>query len=261
MEQKNDSIIKEMLDDASLETPVEEEETKANEEAETQEEESATNNEEPVITEEQAREWGLHHSFVGKPISELGKAYRNLTADYTRKSQKLKELEKPDKETQEVLDDMPDPIEDIDGFKKWVKQQLAKDKVNPEIEAYIQREKEERILSAIKEKLPKDVNVEDVIKQWGMAGYVQDEKDYNYFMSRPEVFVNSVTTFYKAQELAQKEIEEAKKRGDYEVNKTARAFKKKEDVTSLNSSPRKTKKSGLVGELVNDLALEQKFKE
>ena len=250
----DENVISGILEDVQEEQTSEE---TPNEE--TQEEQPS---QEPVITEEQAREWGLHHSFVGKPISELGKAYRNLTADYTRKSQKLKELEKPSQETQDILDDMPDPVEDIEGFKKWMKKQLSAKRRDPEIEEYIQQEKEAKILAAISSQLPDGVDAGEVIREWGTAGYVQNEQDLNYFLNRPQVFVNSVLTFYKAQELSKKELEQAKKKGDNEVKKVTKALRTKQAKASdLNSETRTRETTGIVGEILDDLILEQKFKE
>lgn len=260
MAEQNDSqaVISDILEDVQDEQTSEVEDSQ---EEETSQEEPTQG--EPTITEEQAKAWGLHHSFVGKPIAELGEAYRNLVADYTRKSQRLKELEKqkPSEETQEILDDMPDPVEDLDGFKEWVKKQISNPRRDPEIEAYIQREKEQKILQAIQTQLPDNVDVEGVIREWGQAGYVQNERDLEYWLNHPETFVNSVAMFYTANELRKKQMKEAKLRGDNDVKKTERAIRTKQtSVTELNSEGRaRGDKSGVVGELLDDLTFEQQI--
>lgn len=262
-----DKVISEILEDVQeeqnlsqqqVESPEEEEQVQDEQaQMEQAQDEQAQEEEqgEPTITEEQAKEWGLHHSFVGKPISELGKAYRNLASDYTRKSQKLKELEKPSEETQDILDDMPDPVEDLEAFKKWVKAELSKKNRDPELEAYIQREKEEKILNAIQSELPKGVKAEDIIKEWGAQGYVQSESDVQYFVNRPEVFVNSVLTYYKAT-LADK------KSGDKKVQKATKALSTNQpNIMDINSESRTGGKGDdLLGEILEDLTIEQQFR-
>jgi len=96
-------ILQDTLDNADVE------ETEANQNAEgvqqttetedNQADESGEDNQElesdePIVTEDQVKEWGMPKSFVGKPVSEVFKSYKNLQGQSTKVSQELADLKK-----------------------------------------------------------------------------------------------------------------------------------------------------------------------
>lgn len=98
---------------------------------------SEANESEPeILTEEDVKEMGLGKGFVGKPISILKDVYREQNKQFTQMKMTVSDIQKQFedfkkvdltqkemKEVQEKVDEklpeMPDPMDDPEGFKVW----------------------------------------------------------------------------------------------------------------------------------------------
>ena len=130
---------------------------------EVQEEEKVKDNSDLAnseITEELAEVLGLPKSFIGKPLSEAGKSYKNAVTWESKNNRLIKNLQseigsmkdqfsqsqikkiesKAVSQTEDELGEIPDPVTDNDNFKKWIKNYTFK----------LKESTKEEILSSIK---------------------------------------------------------------------------------------------------------------
>lgn len=284
------SVVNELLSGLEEDTQTEQVETQeAPEEVEeTQEEKEET--QEPLITKEMAKQHGLATWMVGKPVSELGKAYENLRADYQKKATKISELEKKmgqfeqqllsqaktkdeRAEVKDIFEDMPDPVEELPKFKTWFKEVIKLTKTDAEekalakiqgqvgqLEAHNQAQKEQQLMNELKTSLP-DADIDEVIVAWGQdLGIIGDEEEISRWLSNPERMRKSVIAFQKSREYDTLKTKSDKEIGDEVVKKTAKTLQSKKDVkaSDLNSQARKQAKSDTPQVILDALAdLEQ----
>ena len=229
------------LEDEQTEKELEEEE-EATEEAETEDEQTEKELEEKspeaVITPEMAKAWGLPKEMAGKPIEEAGKSYRNLLAEFTKKNAELAELKKV-KKPESDIEEIPDPLEDLEGFKSWVKQ--FKESMTGTVEENVKPIQEARKAQAIKEsldniqsKLPKDVDVSQLLNEWGDYNELSED-DYQEYLDNPKRFVKPVIDFYYAKEYKAK-LKQAEKKSKDLFIKSQRNEQADTSINTYNKS-------------------------
>ncbi len=262
-----------------------------NEETETKEQTKEIQKEksESVITEELVKELGLSNSFIGKPIKELGKSYVELLklegkrgndiADLRNQVNVLqeqatkKEEKQAIKETKDEFGEMPDPIDDPDGYKVWMKEfktnliSEMKEEILKELSPALKRTEhlstKEMIgdtIELIQKGLPDGENAEEVLKE-----YISENKEYfEELLSSgkgrtPQSLAKETIKDFKA-----KQFDRQNKLTDEEIKKIAsdkarEQLVKKNDTTkssNLNTNSREIKKTSLVSEIVREMEQE-----
>lgn len=285
-EQAQSTLINDLLAD-SQEEQVQEEVVDEKPE-ETHEEKVVEKSEENVITAELAKEYGLQAWMIGKPISELGKAYKNLNAEFTRRNQKQSELEKKvseleskmlaqadsraeKQEIKDLFDEMPDPVEKLPEFRKWMKNVISNTKTEAEtnlmkkiegsltkVDEFNSTQRQTQIYESIQSALPEDANVDDLIVEWGQAnGIIGDEESINYFLNRPKLMTNSIVAFYESKDYKNLKSDLDKKVGDEVVTKTKKTLQdvksKKADLATAKRIEPKVERSSLMQDVLDSL--------
>lgn len=224
-DQNSESIVDKLALKAEEENQESEIENLEDQEQEEQQEDNSLASSE--ITEELAKVLGLPDSFVGKPLSEAGKSYKNTVTWESKNNRLIKNLEakidelsnsqkdkiekQADKETTSELGEMPDPVTDSVGFRSWL--QKRDDKILDKARAFLDenptlkqsqemaaREMERLTREGIKDKLPEDVNVDEIIEAW----LAENENDYQDMLKsgmynhKPQRLVKDVVNWYKA---------------------------------------------------------------
>ena len=272
IDQALSSLMSELTEEVETTNPEEEveetEEVLTQNESEEAEEEEETESEEsedstPLITEKIAKEAGLPKELVGKPIDELGKSYRNLLTDYTKKSSELAELKKVQvkdtpKETEKELsiDEMPDPIEDIEGFREWMKRYDAqsRNRLKKELEPIETAKKAQTVKDTfdnIADAVGKNVDIKSLIDEWGEHSELS-ESDYEIYLSNPKRLIKPVIDFYYAKAYKQQLMKQKAKTNEAEILKQKSI---KGDGSKLVSYPKGNKptEDNAVSRLLKDL--------
>ena len=284
------TVTQEIIDDIegndsdNLHSSVDGEETENKQKEEIQKEES-----ESVISEEMVKELGLSNTFIGKPIKELGKSHLELQKAYSKQGNDIGELRKQIeilqeqatkkeekqaiKETKDEFGEMPDPIDDPDGYKVWMKEfktnliSEMKEEILKELSPALKRTEhlstKEMIgdtIEIIQKSLPDGENALDVLNE-----YVAENKEYfEELLSSgkgrtPESLAKETIRDYKA-----KQFDKQNKLTDEEIKKIAsdkareQLIKKNEATKSsnLNTNSRENKKSSIISDIVRDLEQE-----
>jgi len=137
-------IYNDLTNDQEQQSEVQEEVTKeveeTNQEVIQEEPEQVESENTNVLSSEYVKEFGLPKEFIGKPVTELGKSYRNLLGKLTEQGQTISQLKKSKVENTEkevVVEekDFPDPVEFPEEFKKALKdfRSKVKDELRREI--------------------------------------------------------------------------------------------------------------------------------
>lgn len=239
---------------------------------EVQEEEDSS-----IITQKFAIEAGLPKSMIGKPMSEMAKAYKNLNAEFTKKSQGLSELgrkidalenqfsqqatTKAEKqEIQETFEDIPDPVSEPEKFKAYMKNRdkareseiekrilnTIEAKLNPALQGIQNQELQnnrELIIKSIHEFAGKDVDVGSLINMWAEDLGLSDEDSLAY-LKNPQRLIKSLKHFWDATTLQETLLKKTKEVGDKNVEKVVEKIKtaKEKKPSDLNTNQR-TKQS------------------
>jgi len=232
-----------------------------------------------TITEEFAKKAGLPTSFVGKSMDELPKAIRNLQANYTQKSQALSELGKKveqleksimsqatkaeKEETKEIIEEIPDPVTDRQGFNRWLENRDKRKESDLEkkigdmfekkfgnqiktVEDYTNKQRENQIMTSIMDSVDEGTDVDNLILEWGEANGVRgNDEEIKYWFNHPEQMAKSVINFYKASKFEELSLKKEKEIGDEVVKKTSKTIKEinQKKSTDLNSVKRESKES------------------
>lgn len=238
IDQALSSLMSELTDEAEATNPEEEvEETEEvlteneNDEAEEAEAEAEDSEDSTLlITEKIAKEAGLPKELIGKPIDELGKSYRNLLADYTKKASELAELKKvqvkdtPKEAEKELsIDEMPDPIEDIEGFKEWMKRYDAqsKSRLKQELKPIEDAKRAQSVKDTfdnIADAVGKNVDIKTLIDEWGEHSGLSEE-DYEIYTSNPKRLIKPVIDYYYAKAYKQQLMKQKAKTNEAEILK------------------------------------------
>lgn len=247
-----------------------------------------------VITKEFVEKHGLSKHLVGKPIDELGNSYSNMIKQDTKLSQELAQLrgtvedlkvqatkteqKAAIEETVGELGEIPDPVDDIDGYKAWMKGFTTnlKTEMKAEIRAevlkeigpglqQVQKQAEDNLvgdtISLIKAGLPDDVDAKEILSE-----YIKENKDYfDELISTgigrtPESLAKEALRDFKA-----KSFDKNNKLTDEEIVKRASEIaqaqlKKKvknTKTTDMNTSSRELSGKGLAADIVRDLEAEK----
>ena len=213
-----------------------------------------------VMTEDFVKMNGLPNFFVGKPFEELAKSYSHA-------NRKLSQLP-PKNETkvapQEPLpqdDEIPDPVEDFEGFKKWYKEsnkrmqeeavQIALSRVNPELEV-VSRMKQQEQIAYIEKELSKEFSAEEIqaISKEYLESTPGIESKIPLYQANPDMLIYDLTLYGKAKKLP----ELAKRNGQEAVNKIAQTINKVQPVkTPSIVKPQSQKNSSVIDEIADDL--------
>lgn len=122
-----------------------------------------------LVTEELVKTLNLPKGFIGKPLSEIGKSYRESLSWGNENNKKLIQLETKlqtlegqlsqsqiknteeaaTKETEEKLGEAPDPVEDPKGFKAWLSKRdsLIEEKITKILENKLDNKSKELLKS------------------------------------------------------------------------------------------------------------------
>lgn len=199
--------------------------------------------EDSLITEELVKVMGLPKGLIGRPLSEVGKSYKEsvrwgnennqeliqlksrleqLEGQVTD-SQKAKVEKEAQKETEDLLGEIPDTIDDPHGFNEWLKKRdeivekkfskIIEDKLgdvmekinnNPSLktaEDLAAKNATKQIVRTLDEQLPEGAGGETLLNAW------LDEKaeDYEllaksgYYKNNPKKLTDDILSWYKAQ--------------------------------------------------------------
>lgn len=235
-EQQSEGVAARLLNSLpNEESETEETEEEAGEQSEESEEETETEESteegeigEIEITEELATQLGLPNTFIGKPLSEAGKAYKNAVKWENKNNEEIKELrttletlvsQLSDKDinkieqeaNKEAADNVPDPVTEPERFNEWlskrdeliVQKVLAKVDENPKLKAadeMAQQQMENNTIEALDAGLPEDVEAATVLNDW----FEDNKEDYEdmvksgLYKNKPQKLVKDILTWYKA---------------------------------------------------------------
>lgn len=267
--------------DESVEEPTEQvEETESSETSEEAKED------EEVITEELAKRFGVSATFIGKPLDELANAFKETKKNYTQTRQEISELKKDfeklqsqkaeiKEETGIDVSDLPDPLDDMEGFKSSLAKLLAgkasdrdalkkelRNELLQELESEIAPAKElavrnrtDEVMKAIQSGLPKGEDAKKIAELWTEENQemltMYKEAGWSPYAVNPSLMVKDILKFYKSN--AYDSLSKEKKKAiDKEVEN--RLKKKSEIEPSVkNTSERTEQKSSIMSEIADDL--------
>lgn len=199
--------------------------------------------EESLVTEELAEEMNLPKGLIGRPLKEVGKSYRESLRWGNDNNQKLIDLETnfrqlegkisqaemksaetaANKETENQLGKAPDPVEDPEGFNKWLdkrdevivkrleKMFEAKAKEistsvndNPAIKQAQELAAEQTVkltTQKLQAFLPDNIDASKLLDAWFEAKekIIPDILKSNLYVNHQDEFVQDVIDWYKAQ--------------------------------------------------------------
>lgn len=182
-----------------------------------------------TVTEEMVADTPALKTLVGKPVSELIKAYANLNTEYGRSQQELGELKKAkpevkpevkpeekevkqEKSIQEQIDELvdkaelPDPLDDPKGFAKAnAKLQMKINELmnKPQEQERQERERQQKVQADIQKtsdlltkELPEGVSLKDV--QEGFASSIAEfiKAEPTYYFGKPELLAADIARWY-----------------------------------------------------------------
>lgn len=181
-----------------------------------------------VVTEEDAAAYGYLKTFVGKPVSEVMKAYDSLNREFTKRSQELKqyktEIERISAEQQQQAEPEIDPAKDPEGYKAQQErkmQQRLQTILSPLLEQSVRREFEQ-MKENVTRRLPDDADVQSILREWKQ----RNEDHLDFYIRNPEMLVDSVEQFYKAEHYDELKSSMEKKISEEAAKKTSDALKK-----------------------------------
>lgn len=284
MTKSEDSLVNDIINEEEQGEESQGDEPQGDEPQGNEEPQEQGTQDEQAISEEFAEKYGLPKWMVGKPMDELGKSYHNINKEFTQRSQELSQMrkevdnlkqqmtEKADtkkekEEVKDIFESMPDPVEDDEGFKKWLKEmyndaqskaeERALQKIQKQyepIQQEYQAQKEQQIRNNIESETGENLN--DILPQWAKDMGIQSEEEVQMWLNKPDLMVKSVNNWHQAKQY--QSLQKSKQDGDAQVGKTKNALKDQKG-SELNSNDRQTKKKGVVSELLDDLEFEQQF--
>lgn len=280
-EPNNPDMLTELMEIAKQDTSIEEtepeeEEEVSEEEEQSEEEDSQEEEEQPevtdspkeefVITDDMIKQYPTLKSYRGKGGTDLARAYDNLVREYSRRNQELAELKKKPQQvskSEEVIDKMPDPLDDPEGWEKWderriarLKEELKADLMN-EVKTHTTPKPEDvaernaKFIYAELEKQLPNIPVQSAMEYWinensedffDFEGNLKQGLIVEYIKERPNRMLKEILELNKGRipKTAPKEVVEAKKKATEQVRKSVRASQKSLPDTSIKkSAPRK----------------------
>jgi hypothetical protein len=212
----------------------------------------------PIIDDEMIKKNPVLRSYYGKPVTALGDAYQSLVSKYTKDSQTLKELEKKlavlSRPKEDDLSDMPDPQDEPEKYKQWLKDRDKRNQDYGKQEAQKEPEPQVDVVAGLAQFLPKDTDVNAVIESWAnnnayrlydQMGNLKPEMA-SLYNKDPNIFYQEVTEYYNRAVKDSKTTEEVKKEGHKKLQKDfkkARASKKNMPKANVQAVPRGTELS------------------
>lgn len=157
-----------------------------------------------TLTEKDVKSAGLDHRFVGQPASVLLEQHLTARGLATRASQEKAELAK---ELEVAKNAKKEPVKSLDPLQYTEAQmeeyqavlaaeirRIAREEVSQTvapIQNSYKKDQEAKVMKAINDGVPEDVNGLDAVKAWAIDNGVT-EKDLPTYMSNPKVLINSV---------------------------------------------------------------------
>lgn len=218
----------------------------------TKEQVQVDNNKTVIIDEDLVRQFPALRPLMGKEITELAKSYTELERTFTKSRQELselkKQLEQPKQtETQSQDTKIPDPVEDPEGYRKYVIEEARKaalESISQTQQPTTTTPKQENPSTVFVykqiEKLVPEVNGE-----WATQRFIdslRDETGYvpvslqRYYSENPDKLVDDVVRFSK-EDILKAKINDAKS-------------EKKTEDTGVTAQPEVSKEASLVEQLM-----------
>ena len=249
---------------------------------------------EQEITEELADVLGLPKTFIGKPLSEAGKSYKETVKWENKNNQAIKDLQKnmedliskiSDKDfkkfekeaNKEAADEIPDPVTEPEVFSEWLKKRddLIMGKVLEKVgqsptmlkaEEMAAKELENSTITSLQANLPKGVKAADILNDW----FEENQDDYEdmvksgLYKNKPQKLIKDIINWYKAGSFdSLKNMKESDIKKIIH-NKTVENLKAKGNKTKIkySSNPRnKTEPNTAVGRILANLEKANALKE
>jgi len=264
-------------------------ETEEKVETETEETEESEESEsigDTLIDEELAEVLGLPKTFIGKPLKDAGKSYKETVKWENENNKQIKNLQRTvedlvnklsDKEINQIekeanaeaADEVPDPVTEPEKFNEWLQKRddLIMQKVLKKVEEYpsfkavdeiaIQR-MEEETLKSLQAGLPEDVKASDVMNGW----FNDNKDDYEVmvktglYKNKPKKLIKDILIWYKANSYdSLKNTKESEMKSQVH-KKTVENLKAKGNKTKTNfsSNPRpQIEKTSVVSTILKNL--------
>jgi hypothetical protein len=211
----------------------------------------------PMIDEALASQYPVLKPNIGKPQSIIPDLYAKLQRELTKQRQKPQPTEIKEPE----LGEMPDPVDDPQAFKEWLKQarerdrKEAKDEVLKEMESRLTpfqeqviQKTQEDVKYAISEDLNefveegKSFDSDEAINYWKEQNasnlYLEDGElntDFTHFYDvNPKKFVQEVTNLYRLKQLTSNKQKTAEEIKADKLKTDAEAKKKAADLVAKN---------------------------
>lgn len=239
-------LIKEMLGDEEVEPPQEPEKPEV----------VKDEPKEPTITEEFAKRHGLPKGFVGKPIEEIGKAYKEANKTISKLGQERANLEKQISEIsnkttkstfKEKLDELPDPIDDLEGFRE--KMAVLLEEVR-EASKPQPKSPEEVFIAELSSRLPKGVDIEQLIEDFRWDNEDEIAEMQSEYQKAPRLLVRDIVKYHTQKEKEKDSKQSTKEKHEKVVNK----FEKPKTSSNISSQSRvQPQESSLIKEMLENL--------
>lgn len=222
----------------NTEEPKDSEESKDSQEPEKGKEQS-----EPVVDDSIIEQFPYLRSYYGKPLKQVAVAYGHLVRELTKAKMELSELKKS--KTEVKLDEVPDPIEDPEGFKKWYAAEQQRIREEALQEAKLQAQPQVDWVGEVKKYLPPEADVNKVLNSFRNFNALRFYNEYGqirpeierFYNEHPEVLIEEIRNHYLLASQAEKNkmaIQNESNKKAYEtVTKSLKKAKEhKEDLRS-----------------------------
>lgn len=198
-----------------------------------------------IIDDAMINEHPALRMYKGKPLKDLGKAYQNLVKAYTEDHKRLKQIEKERAEKSiPNPQDVPDPVEKPDEFKKYIKE-FAEATKKQAIEEYLSKQSEPQTdwVAEARKIVPEGVDFENFRQDFMMfnaerfyneLGEVRPEVE-SFYNANPQILISEMKKHYELTSKANKSktiIEKESKDTAYKTitNSLKKAKENKEDL-------------------------------
>lgn len=227
----DEELISSLISEANNSQPENAEEQKP----EKKEEPPEATKDVPQVTIELAKQYGLSKNFVGKPLEEVLKAYSEANKTISRlggENSKLKKQlsEPPPKE--DITDDFPDPIDDIEGFKKALNEKIKSLSVKE-----TPKDKGQEFIEQLSEKLP-DVNIKELLTDFQFENEEELLEYAEDYQNNPKLLMKEIIKFHNTREKQKTDEEERKKKVENKHQKVENKFNVQKKASDFASRSR-----------------------
>lgn len=262
-----------------------------------------------LVTEELANEMGLPKGFIGRPLSEVGKSYKESKSWANTTNQELIQLKadlenlkgqvsqtqlkkaeedakkEADIKTEDLLGEIPDSLEDPEGFNQWLlkRDSLIAESLRKEFRKELKEESEKikkefqnnpalktaeqmaiektdkMIIESIQNSLPEGIDANALLTAW-LEEIKDDFKEIaesGLYANKPQRLVKDVLNWFKAQSYDslknQKESDLIKKIHKKTKENLEKASKVKPSAPSVVLNKDEQKSESVVSKMVENL--------